>query len=139
MRWTMDDIKEKGLRIINTQKVMNAPVESVKERYQALGRMKGRKMNKTEAAYNNYLEVIKQAGEYLWFEFEPMNLRLADKCFYKVDFMVLTKNMQLEVHETKGGFITDDSLVKIKAAAEKFPFKFKIIQLIKGEWKIREF
>lgn len=134
MRWTMDDIKEKGLRIINTQKQPAAPSINSQERYQALGRMKGRKMNKTEAAYNNYLAVQKSIGEVLWFEFEPMNLRLADKCFYKVDFLVLTKEIRLEVHEIKGGFMTDDSLVKFKAAGEKFPFKFRMIALVKGEW-----
>lgn len=132
-RWTMDDIKEKGLRIINTQKEPAMRELTSKERYEALGRMKGRKMNKTERAYSNYLEFQKKMGEVLWYEFEPMNLRLADKCFYKVDFLVLTKEMLLEVHEIKG-FMTDDSLVKFKAAGEKFPFKFRMIMLEKGQW-----
>lgn len=135
-RWTMDDIKEKGLRIVNTESKPFAPVpvKTSKERYEALGRMKDRKMNKTEIAYSNFLEVQKRIGDVLWYEFEPMNLRLADKCFYKVDFLVLTKNYLLEVHEIKGGFMTDDSLVKFKAAGEKFPFKFRMIALIKGQW-----
>lgn len=128
MRWTMNDIKEKGLRIIDTRGV------HAQQRYQALGRMKAGKMNKTEAAYYNYLEVQKRIGEVLWYEFEPMNLRIADKCFYKVDFLVLTKTGLLEVHEIKGGYITDDSLVKFKTAGEKFPFKFRMIALIKGQW-----
>jgi hypothetical protein len=63
-----------------------------------------------------------------------MNLRLADKCFFKVDFLVLTKEMRLEVHEIKGGIITEDSLVKFKTAGEKFPFKFRMITLVKGQW-----
>jgi hypothetical protein len=134
----MDDIKEKGLRVINTKNKVNTPVLNSKQRYEALGRMKGRKQNKTEAAYDNYLAVQKQIGEVLWYEFEPMNLRLADKCFFKVDFLVLTKEMILEVHETKG-YWTDDALVKIKAAAEKFPFKFVSKQLVKGKWVTREF
>lgn len=138
MRWTMDDIKEKGLRIVNTQQKSHVPAQTSEERYEALGRMKARKMNKTEAAYNNYLAVQKQIGEVLWFEFEPMNLRLADKCFFKVDFLVLTKGFRLEVHEVKG-YWTDDALVKIKAAAEKFPFRFVSKQLVKGEWITREF
>jgi hypothetical protein len=100
--------------------------------------MKGRKQNKTESAYDNYLAVQKQIGEVLWYDFEPMNLRLADKCFFKVDFLVLTKELILEVHETKG-YWTDDALVKIKAAAEKFPFRFVSKQLVKGKWITREF
>lgn len=142
-RWTMDDIKATGLPfkvgkeeyVPVTQKVS----ATAKEKYESLGRMKSGKMNKTEAAYADLLEVQKRIGDVLWYQFEPMNLRLADKCFFKVDFMVLTKENSLEVHEVKGGFITDDSLVKIKTAAEKFPFRFLMKQLIKGEWITREF
>jgi len=112
---------------------------SVKQNYQALGRLKSGSMNQTEKKYAERLELLKRAGEILWYEFEPANLRLADKCFYRIDFMVLTKDMELQVHEIKGGFITDDSLVKIKAAAEKFPFAFIMYQYIKKEWTIREF
>lgn len=104
----------------------------------ALGRMKAGKMNKTEAMYAARLEALKYAGEVLWYEFEPMNLRLADKCFYAVDFLVMLKSGQLECHEVKG-YWTDDALVKIKSAAEKFPFRFISVRLIKGNWEVREF
>lgn len=107
--------------------------------YQALGRLKSGAMNQTEAKYAQRLELLKHAGEILWYEFEPANLRLADKCFYKIDFMVLTSGMELQVHEVKGGYMTDDSLVKIKAAAEKFPFAFIMYQYVKKEWLKREF
>lgn len=139
MRWTLDDIKSKGLKVGGTATNKPAIPQTSKQRYEALGRMKVRAMNKTESAYCKYLEIKKQQGEVIWYEFEPMNLRLADKCFYKVDFLILTKDFQLEVHEVKGGFITDDALVKIKTAAAKFPFKFIIVQLKNKEWSIREF
>lgn len=137
-RWTLDDITQKGLNVAGSA---GQPVKqsSGKIDFRALGRMREGRMNKTEAAYRDILEADKRAGNVLWFAFEPMNLRLADKCFYKVDFLVLTKSMHLEVHEVKGGFIEDDALVKIKAAAEKFPFRFFIKQLKKGEWTTREF
>jgi len=99
----------------------------------ALGRMKAGKMNKTEAAYANYLEKQKQFGDVAWYAFEPMNLKLADKCFYRVDFLVMLKSGQLECHEIKG-FLTDDSLVKFKVAGQKFPFVFRMIALKKGVW-----
>ncbi len=67
-----------------------------------------------------------------------MNLKLADKCFYRVDFLVMVKTGQLEVHEVKG-FWQDDALVKIKAAAEKFPFRFIAVRMVKGNWEVREF
>jgi hypothetical protein len=106
--------------------------------YKALGRLKAGTMNKTEAKYAALLEQQKGAGEILWWAFEPMNLRLAAKCFYRVDFLVMNKIGLLECREVKG-FWTDDALVKIKVAAETFPFAFKAFQLVKGEWKEREF
>ena len=132
-RWTqadIDNIRERGIRIVSNSQ---APQES-KATMQALGRLKSGEMNKTEAAYAKYLELQKQAGEVLWYEFEPMNLKLADKCFYRVDFLVLKNNGYLEVHEVKGGYVTDDSLVKFKVAANKFPFTFIMCSLKKGEW-----
>lgn len=136
-RWTqadIDNIRERGIRIVSNSQ---APQES-KATMQALGRLKSGEMNKTEAAYAKYLELQKQAGEVLWYEFEPMNLKLADKCFYKVDFLVLKSTGHLEVHEVKG-FWTDDALVKIKTAAAKFPFRFISVKLEKGGWSQREF
>jgi len=106
--------------------------------YQALGRLKSGQMNQTEKKYSDRLELLKRAGEIIWYSFEPANLRLADRCFYKVDFMVMNKDFQMEVHEVKG-FWTDDALVKIKVAAELFPFRFIAIQYKKKEWEVREF
>lgn len=139
--WTMQDIERKGLKICNPSKKYSIKTQKnipSKPASFALGRMKAGKMNKTESAYAKYLETLKQAGEVLWYEFESMNLRLADKCFYAVDFLVLVKSGQLECHEVKG-FWTDDALVKIKTAADKFPFRFISVKLVKGKWEIREF
>lgn len=134
-RWTEADIKRKGLKVSNSTPLK--PPKSVELKQPpafALGRMKQGKMNKTEAAYAKYLEVQKQFGHVMEYWFEPMNLRLADKCFFKVDFMVQLKNYHIEFHEIKGGYITDDALVKFKIAAEMFPFKFRMIALAKGDW-----
>jgi len=79
----------------------------------------------------------KHIGEVLWYAFEAINLRIGDKCFYAVDFLVMVKSGELECHEIKGGHITDDALVKFKAAAAFFPFKFRMIMLIKGDWTER--
>lgn len=106
--------------------------------YQALGRLKSGTMNKLETKYAAYLEGLKAAGIIHWYSFEPANLRLGDKCFYRIDFMVLNGNNALEVHEVKGRW-EDDALVKIKVAAEKFPFRFIAIRQVKGEWVVREF
>lgn len=138
MRWTQEDVnrfydKKKGSKTSSLK-----PANTGLQKMRALGRLKGRQMNRTETAYASYLEAQKVSGQVLWYQFEPMNLRLADRCFYKVDFLVMTGTGHLECHEVKG-YWTDDALVKIKVAAETFPFKFLAVKLEKGEWKFREF
>lgn len=92
----------------------------------ALGRMKAGTKNKLEAAYEKYLEERKQAGEILWYKFEGIKLRLADNCFYNPDFAVMLKSGEIEIHECKG-FMRDDAAVKIKVAAEEYPFRFVLV------------
>lgn len=133
----IDRLKERGIRVIDT-KNKPQPVQAAKPASFALGRMMAGNMNKTESAYAGYLEALKQTGEVLWYEFEPMNLRIGENCYYRVDFLVMVKSGQLEAHEVKG-YWTDDALVKIKAAAAKFPFRFIAVKHVKGEWRVREF
>ena len=113
-------------------------VNTPKEAMQALGRLKAGQMNKTEARYAAHLEMLKAAGEILWWAFEPANLRIGDNCFLKIDFMILRNTGALESHDVKGYF-TDDALVKMRAAAEKFPWPIVSVQWVKGEWKYRHF
>lgn len=109
-------------------------------RLQALGRLKAGAMNKTEAAYAALLEARRQAGEIVWWAFEPFKIRLADRTFYDVDFGVMLADGSLQVHEVKGGFATDDALVKIKVAAEHFPAAFFLCRKAKASapFEIRE-
>lgn len=93
-----------------------------KKRFQALGRLPKDRMNKTEQAYSMLLERRKQAGEILAWQFHPLNVRLADRTFYEVDFLVLHSDMRLEIHETKGGYTTDKGQIKIKLCAETLPY-----------------
>lgn len=89
----------------------------------ALGRLKAGAMNKTEAAYAAHLELLRRAGEVLWFKFEGLKLRLADNTFYSPDFAVMLANGQIECHEVKGHWL-DDARAKIKVAADLYPFRF---------------
>lgn len=90
---------------------------------QALGRLKAGAMNKTEQAYGAYLETLKSAKEIDWYKFEGVKLRLADNTFYTPDFAVMGANGLMEMHEVKG-FWQDDARVKIKVAADLYPFRF---------------
>jgi hypothetical protein len=102
-------------------------------------RPKGGEMNGQEREYADYLHKLQLAGKILQYIYEPFSLRLSMGCHYKPDFLIhWADNSELEVHEVKGHW-EDDALVKIKVAAEKFPFRFKAVKKIRGGgWDIRE-
>jgi len=100
---------------------------------QALGRLKTGAMNQTERAYAALLEQRKHAGDVAWYRFEGIKLRLADNTFYTPDFAVMLGSGEMEMHEVKG-FWTDDARVKIKVAADQYPFRFVAIK--KGSAKV---
>lgn len=122
---------------VNQYKAMFGKSKSNKG-YRALGRMKAGKMNATEKRYAGLLGQQMISGAIINYWFEAINLRLGDNCFYKPDFLILNSNSELEIHEVKG-FWTDDARVKIKVAADKFPFVFKAVKYVKKEWEYEYF
>jgi hypothetical protein len=114
-------------------------------RFQAKGRLKTGQMNKTEESYSKYLEDLKHARAIAWWKFEGVKLRLADNTFFTVDFAVLNFSQELEMHEVKprsgdSYFCMDDAKMKIKIAADMYPFKFLIAYPVKGGgWATEEF
>ena len=85
---------------------------------------KGR-MNGLETDYAAVLAGRRACGEIagFWFEALQMNLAPGLRCSYTPDFLVQRADGVLECHEVKGHW-EDDARVKIKVAAEKFPFVF---------------
>lgn len=108
----------------------------------ALGRLKTGQMNKTEAAYAKYLAELQSLGGVLWHKFEGMKFRLADNTFYTPDFAVMLPAGEIELHEVKG-FWQDDARVKIKVAADTYPFRFVAVKPLPkkdgGGWLIEKF
>lgn len=108
----------------------------------ALGRLKSGQMNKTETEYYQYLKTLERANEILWFKFEGLKFKLADNTTYTPDFVVMNKDGFIELHEVKGYWM-DDARVKIKVAADMYPFKFLAIKKrakkLGGGWEIEEF
>lgn len=97
------------------------------------------KMNKTEAEYASRLELFKKCGTLIDYRFEPMKLRLANLTTYTPDFMVIDPDGSVVFHEVKG-FWMDDARVKIKVAAEAFPwFHFVAATKKKGQWEVEKF
>lgn len=108
----------------------------------ALGRLPTGTMNKTEAAYAAFLDTLILCKDVLWWKFEAVNLRLAEKTFYRPDFLVLKADGALECHEVKGHW-EEDARVKIKVAASIYPMQFIAVQALpksKGSgWKVERF
>lgn len=101
--------------------------------YRALGRLPAGTMNRTEAAYAAHLELLKASGDVLWWKFEGLKFRLADKTFLTPDFVVMVRSGLIELHDVKG-FLMDDANVKMKVAASMYPFEFFIIRKSKSFW-----
>jgi hypothetical protein len=85
-------------------------------------------MNRTERSYSDFLELRKRMGEVAWYRFEGIKLRLADNTFLTVDFAVMLSNGALEMHDVKGGPIMEDANVKLKVAADQYPFPIFIVR-----------
>ena len=106
-------------------------------------------MNETEQAYSEVLNERQRTGAILEWTYEPLTFKLADNTRYTPDFVVQYPDGAMEVHEVKackrtGGFLAeDDAMVKIKVAAEMYPwFRWflcgKLPKCAGGDWKFRE-
>jgi hypothetical protein len=143
IRWTPEQLEAHHARrtALEAIQLPQAPTVDSLTAIVAKGSPRASKMNKLEAAYAQHLDALKHAGKVLWWKYEALGLRLADKTFYHPDFMVLTAEGVLEIHETKG-FMQDDANVKLKVAACSFPFVFKLIKRAAkkdgGDWLIKE-
>lgn len=78
------------------------------------------RMNGLEARWAGRLEAMKRAGQIVFWKFEAVALRLADRTTYNPDFYLMLPDGSIGFHETKG-FWRDDARAKIKMAAEQFP------------------
>lgn len=99
------------------------------------------RMNGLEARYAGRLEAMRRAGKIIFWRFEAMALRLANRTVYNPDFLIMLPDGSLGFHETKGVW-RDDARAKIKIAAEQFPwFFFEAVQWDKdiNDWKFERF
>lgn len=149
---TQDDLNKMGLvkQLNGTYRKMTkaeklAPSKpTARERLFAKGRLKNGEMNKTEAAYCKHLEALKQQKKIAWYLFESIKLKLADLTYLTVDFAVMMPDGMIQFHDVKGAKILfqDDAKVKMKVAAEKFPFEFYVVYPKKekdgGGWNIEQ-
>lgn len=105
-------------------------------------------MNKLEARYAAFLKEQEQLGYVAWWAYEPMKFKLADRTYWTPDFIIMRPDGAIEVHDTKGTtskagvkkpFAEEHSKIKIKACADKFPFRFFVAWLNAGVWQLDEY
>ncbi len=121
------------------------PVMTVK----AIGKTEPRErpMNKTEAKYAVRLEAMRSQGRILRYRFEAVKLRLADRTYLTMDFMVQLPGGLIEFHDVKAYWkkagrvgIEEDANVKMKVAAEQYPeWTFKAVWEKGGDWQEKVF
>jgi len=95
-------------------------------------------MNKLERRYFDTLTMRKAQGEILDFWYEPVTFKLAFDTRYTPDFMIMFPTGLIAFHETKG-FWEEDAKIKIKCAADKFPFIFTGVKWVSGGWSYENF
>ena len=74
----------------------------------------------TETQYAAMLNLMLKAGEIEGYKAQAFKVRLADNTWYTPDFMV-HYHSHVEVHEIKGGWITDKGKIKFKIARDLWP------------------
>jgi hypothetical protein len=100
-------------------------------------------MNKSEKAYDQYLDALYKQGRIAYHKFEAITLRLGDDCRFHPDFLVIGPAGEVEFHDVKAKWkstgkvrVEDDARVKLSVAASTcFPFfTFKTVWLENGNW-----
>lgn len=102
--------------------------------------------SKTELRYaRDELEPRKRSGELVNFYHQPLKFRLADLTYYTPDYMCVAADMTISFIEVKGRkgdgpWCEEDAKVKIKVAAELYPFVFRMVWPMKGGgWSRRDY
>jgi hypothetical protein len=104
----------------------------------ALGRLPTGTMNKTEAAYDAYLQTLHHTGE------SSGTSSRASSCGSRTTLSTpatspFCPDPACSKCTNAKGFWQDDAKVKIKVAASIYPFKFIAVKKIKGGWEQEEF
>ena len=95
--------------------------------------------NKLERDYATTLELQRAAKAIRQWTYETMRVRIGNGAWYKPDFVVITNEDFLELHEVKGRWM-EAARVRIRAAAKQYPeYTFIAIQRKARQWTIERF
>jgi len=94
-------------------------------------------MNNTERRWAQRLDA---SGEVLWWAYETVRIRYGEGGWHSPDFVLCRLDGSLEVHETKGGHMTDAGRTRFKAAAKALPVARWLMVMQRGKrqpWKLK--
>lgn len=110
-----------------------------------------RTQNKTEAAYAQHLELLRIAGDILYYGFEVVKVKVGHDCWLTPDFLIMNRDGSLALHDTKGAtktkgkqpeetyYAEEDAVVKARSVGAGFPIPmFFVFRRHDGEWEKRE-
>lgn len=143
MRFTEEEFNQ--LQARQAKSKSPAPKQSTsKAKLQALGRLKTGQMNKTESRFHaEWIAPRVLAGEIVWWCFEAITLKIAEDCRITIDFFIMLSSGELQAIDVKGSsaVVMDDALVKLKVAADKFPWPVAMVMPKKktdgGGWEFK--
>jgi hypothetical protein len=97
-------------------------------------------MNRLETAFAQELGRRKDAGEFVWFEFETQKYKLADDAWYTPDFPALRANLRQVVFEVKG-FWREAARLRCKVMATRYPHVdvYAVTRNRRREWVYEKF
>lgn len=74
--------------------------------------------NKGEQRFDAHLADLKAAGRIKDYRFEPFNLRLPGRVWFRIDFAVRRNDGSMALVDHKSTWVESDALVKLKTASE---------------------
>jgi hypothetical protein len=84
--------------------------------------------SKLEQLYWLYLQARLKIGEIRRVDHHCERLLLGEGAWYTPDFRVIATDDTIEMHETKGGFAREASIVRLKVAAALHPYRFFLVK-----------
>ncbi len=102
-------------------------------------KQQGRGENQLEQDFAWHLSIQKSERKIFNCWAKPMVLAIGPTMTFEPDFMVDDGNNWIWLIDTKGPFSREDSRIKIKIAAERYPmWNFLIVTRPDGQWKAKE-
>ncbi len=102
-------------------------------------KQQGRGENQLEQDFREYCSGLTNGAEIWQFWRKPFILRIGPDMTFEPDFLVRDWTNQCYAIDTKGPFSREDSRIKIKVAAEKYPlWRWLIVTRTNGIWRAKE-